>query len=178
MSRFWSRCGVWFERFAYSFAAALAVMLVTPATGQGADATGRTPERERWSWNRQQARVTETGDLAWSPEPFRLEVGDSVRYIDFAAGDDANDGSREKPWKHHPWDAAAAGNAKACEGIQTYIFKRGVEYRGRLQPDESGMPGNPIRLTSEASWGEGEAIDQVAGRMTPPAPALPRPAPA
>ncbi len=112
-----------------------------------------------YSWQEPHSVVKETGDLEWKPEPFRFEAGSSVRYIDYGAGDDANDGlSQRSPWKHHPWDPEARGNAAACEGVHTYVFKRGVAYRGELLADESGRPGDPIRLTSDPFWGEGEAV--------------------
>ena len=89
----------------------------------------------------------------------RFRKGRFVRYIDFDAGDDAKDGkTQQTAWKHHPWDANATGEAKACKGIQTYVFKGGVVYRGALKAAESGAPGNPIRLTSDPAWGKGEAI--------------------
>ncbi len=105
------------------------------------------------------------GDLEWAPLPFSFEAGEVVRYIDFANGDDAADGiSKETAWKHHPWDPNAGGVAASHEGPTTYVFKRGVDYRGELVADESGEPSNPIRLTASATdpgspyyWGEGEA---------------------
>nr|MBA3848232.1 right-handed parallel beta-helix repeat-containing protein [Planctomycetota bacterium] len=39
----------------------------------------------------------------------------------------------------------------------TYVFKRGVVYRGELRPDEHGSEGAPIILTSDPAWGSGEA---------------------
>ena len=46
--------------------------------------------------------------------PFRFEKGASLRYIDFDAGNDENDGTtNQAPWKHHPWDSQATGKAKA-----------------------------------------------------------------
>lgn len=111
-----------------------------------------------YSWETQQAKVLPNGDLQWAPQPFQLMKGSSVRYIDFDQGNDSNDGqSAISAWKHHPWDQAATGNAKAGSGIQTYIFKRGVIYRGTLLAKESGISGNPIRLTSDPEWGTGEA---------------------
>jgi len=90
-----------------------------------------------------------------------------VRYVDFAGGDDAKDGkTKETAWKHHPWDGAAAGEAKACKGINTYVFKRGVVYRGTLVATESGEAGNPIRLTSDPAWGTGEAMIYGSERVT------------
>ncbi|HYG75695.1 MAG TPA: LamG-like jellyroll fold domain-containing protein [Planctomycetota bacterium] len=114
---------------------------------------------ESFSWQQPHAEVLEQGDLKWAPRPFVFQKGASVRYIDFDGGDDANDGtSQDKPWKHHPWDAAATGKAKACKGIHTYIFKGGVYYRGELKVAEAGKPGDPIRLTRDPAWGTGEAV--------------------
>lgn len=114
---------------------------------------------ESWSWQQPHAEVLPNGDLKWKPQPFKFEKGDSARYIDFESGDDSNDGaSTEKPWKHHPWDSAAAGNAKAAKGIQTYVFKGGVYYRGELTVAEAGKPGKPIQLTRDPAWGTGDAV--------------------
>ena len=111
-----------------------------------------------YSWENPHAKVLETGDLQWQPEPFKFVAGPSVRYIDFEGGNDNNDGtSTGTAWKHHPWDQAASGKAQAAKGSMTYVFKRGVVYRGVLTAKESGEPGNPIRLTSDPSWGNGEA---------------------
>lgn len=118
----------------------------------------RKPERNRWAWNQPMASITATGDLAWQPEPYRFQPGQQVRYIDAADGHDDQDGSRDAPWKHHPWDAAATGKAKAANGPATYVFKRGVIYRGQLVADESGTLTDPIQLTSDPAWGEGEAV--------------------
>src|SRR5436190_184307 len=84
---------------------------------------------ETFSWQQSHARVIPRGDLEWTPKPFRFEKGASLRYIDFDAGNDENDGaSKQTPWKHHPWDSRAAGKARACRGIHTYVFKGGVDY--------------------------------------------------
>ncbi len=111
-----------------------------------------------WSWQQPHATVLEHGGLAWAPEPFAFRSGISRRYIDYENGSDFNTGyTTNAPWKHHPWDANAQGNAAAGSGSQTYIFRRGVIYRGQLTPKDSGTSSNPIRLTSDPSWGEGEA---------------------
>ena len=111
-----------------------------------------------YSWQQPQAKVLPQGDLEWAPRPFDFEKGDSVRYIDYEGGEDANDGlTKTTPWKHHPWDEKATGRAAACSGVHTYVFKRGSIYRGYLLADDSGEPGNPIRLTSDPAWGNGEA---------------------
>ena len=97
-----------------------------------------------YSWQLPHAAYSTNGDLLWQPQPFVYQAGASIRYIDFAAGNDANNGtSTATPWKHHPWDPAATGNAAAANGIHTYVFKRGVTYYGRLVPRDSGVAGNP-----------------------------------
>jgi hypothetical protein len=122
----------------------------------------------RWSWQEPHAKVVPTGDLEWAPRAFAFQVGGSVRYIDFASGDDSSDGlSKQTPWKHHPWDPNATGKAAACKGVHTYVFKQGVDYRGALDADESGTADAPIILTRDPSWGEGPAVlcgsEMVAG---------------
>jgi hypothetical protein len=124
-------------------------------------------EPTQTSWQDPKARVLPTGDLEWQPKPFVYVAGDSIRYIDFESGNDANPGTRQEPWKHHPWDPAAKGQAAASKGVDTYVFKRGVVYRGEMFVRESGKPGHPIRLTSDPVWGKGEAVivgsERVAG---------------
>jgi hypothetical protein len=124
------------------------------------------PSAQPYSWEQSQAKVTADGDLEWAPLPFVYQAGSSVRYIDYENGNDANPGSRNQPWKHHPWDAQATGKSAECTGIQTYVFKRGVVYRGALVAKESGRPGNPIRLTSDPSWGTGDASIYGSRRIT------------
>jgi hypothetical protein len=113
----------------------------------------------RWSWQEPQAKVLPTGDLDWAPKAFEFKAGASVRYIDFKSGNDTNDGlSKQTPWKHHPWDPDATGQAKACKGVYTYVFKQGVDYRGEMNANESGTVDAPIILTLDPSWGEGPAV--------------------
>jgi hypothetical protein len=113
----------------------------------------------RWSWQEPQASVLPTGDLEWAPTPFEYKPGESIRYIDFESGADANDGrSKQAPWKHHPWDASATGQAKLGMGAHTYVFKQGVVYRGQLEATESGTRATPILLTRDPSWGTGPAV--------------------
>ena len=115
--------------------------------------------RTGWSWQEPHAKVLPTGDLEWAPKPFEFKPGESVRYIDFASGNDSSDGlSHETPWKHHPWDPNASGKAAACKGVHTYIFKQGVAYRGEMNASESGTADAPIILTRDPSWGEGPAV--------------------
>jgi hypothetical protein len=118
-----------------------------------------------YAWRTHQARVTPTGDIEWAPEAFRIQVAGNVRYIDYENGDDAKDGaSKATAWQHHPWDRFATGNAAKHSGPTTYVFRRGVIYRGELVADESGRPERPIRLTASALdrnstyyWGDGQA---------------------
>ncbi|GMV81168.1 MAG: hypothetical protein AMXMBFR7_23520 [Planctomycetota bacterium] len=113
---------------------------------------------EAYSWATAHAETTASGDLKWTPAAYRFEAGASVKYIDYAGGDDTAAGTKDAPWKHHPWDPQAAGQSKACTGIHTYVFKRGVVYRGELRNAQSGETGNPMRLTSDPNWGQGEAV--------------------
>ena len=125
------------------------------------------PVDHTYSWETPVAEVLPNGDLVWTPEDFQYEEGASVRYVDYEGGDDSKDGlTTTTAWKHHPWDDAASGNAAACIGIHTYVFKRGVVYRGTLNASESGEYGNPVRLTSSPDWGTGEACIYGSTRIT------------
>jgi hypothetical protein len=142
------------------------LLLGTSLFGQSVN-TPVKPLDQKYSWEKPHAKVLETGDLQWQPEPFKYIAGSAVRYIDFDEGNDSNDGKTSKTaWKHHPWDSASTGNAQGAGGIFTYVFKRGVVYRGVLNAKESGEPGNPIRLTSDPSWGKGEACMYGSMRFT------------
>ncbi len=128
---------------------------------------GGLANAQPFSWQKDYARVSPTGEIEWAPEAFRFEKGDSVRYIDFEGGLDSNDGlTPNTPWRHHPWDAKASAKARACKGIHTYVFKRGVYYRGTLNAGESGEPDDPIRLTSDPEWGTGLAVISGGHRIT------------
>ncbi|MFW5846254.1 MAG: hypothetical protein ACOCXJ_08505, partial [Planctomycetota bacterium] len=104
---------------------------------------------------RQQATVLPTGDLELRQEPYRYLPGEEIRYIDYESGADSNPGTRAAPWKHHPWDADFSGQAD--DAVDTYVFKRGVVYRGALTGTRQGSPGRPIRLLSDPEWGAGHA---------------------
>ncbi len=119
---------------------------------------GQVALAQDYAWQVPHARVLPHGDLEWAPEPFAFQAGSAVYCIDYENGDDANRGTRAQPWKHHPWDPNAGGQAAQASGPATYVFRRGVTYRGVLSPGEDrGTPEEPIRLTSDPSWGEGEA---------------------
>ena len=81
--------------------------------------------RAQFAWQQDYAKRSPSGGIEWAPREFEFETGKAVRYIDYENGDDAADGSRETPWKHHPWDGAAKGRAAAAKGIDTFVFKGG-----------------------------------------------------
>lgn len=113
---------------------------------------------QEYPWQRDYAQVDPQGDITWTPEPFAFTRGGHARYIDFADGDDTGPGTRAQPWKHHPWDPDFNGPAGAARGVDTYVFKRGVTYRGAIALNGGGKAGKPLRLTSDPTWGDGEAV--------------------
>jgi len=137
----------------------ISVLLLVSINCQAEKGNKSTKSAGVYLWSKNQATVLANGDLKWNPEPFVFQPGSSVRYIDFENGDDsANGTSKTTPWKHHPWDPNAVGNADVCSGTHTYVFKRGVVYRGTLTSSESGTEGENIQLTSDPAWGTGEAM--------------------
>src|ERR1041385_7127501 len=106
------------------------------------------------------AERSNTSSWSWQDSYAEVDAkGGSIRYIDFEKGDDANSGEApETPWKHHPWDPSAAGKSATGAGVHTYVFKRGVVYRGRLVVKDAGQAGQPVRLTSDPAWGAGDAV--------------------
>ena len=92
-------------------------------------------------------------------------------YIDYENGFDSNPGTKDKPWRHHPWDPSARFVPANVSGLHTYIFKKGVVYRGWLIARESGTDEFPIVLTSEQGWGGGQArlhaSETLKGRWSP-----------
>lgn len=128
---------------------------------------GAGARAQEYSWQETHAGVSPKGDITWTPRAFEFVRGESVRYIDYETGSDEHDGLTPRTaWRHHPWDGRASGNARACRGIHTYVFKREVYYRGTLTARESGQEGNPIRLTSDPAWGAGEAVISGGHRIT------------
>ncbi len=83
-----------------------------------------------FEWQKSYARMLPQGDLEWTPEPYIYQPGEVIRYIDYAAGDDANSGATPSAaWKHHPWDPnAGATSAAAADdaSLDTFVFKGGV----------------------------------------------------
>ncbi|MBN1675737.1 MAG: right-handed parallel beta-helix repeat-containing protein [Kiritimatiellae bacterium] len=93
--------------------------------------------------------------LLWFP----MSACAATYYIDYASGRDGNPGTREGPWKHHPWDENARELPAGVKGAHTYVFKRGVDYQGSLIAGDSGAgPEDPVVLTGAEEWGSGEAI--------------------
>lgn len=132
-------------------------------------ASAPEPKRtsKKYSWEEKHAKIDAKGDISWAPQPFIFEAGDSIRYIDFEKGNDSNSGTgKDAAWKHHPWDSNASGNAAACAGIHTYVFKGGIDYRGMLTVKDEGRPGNPVKLTRDPSWGNGLASLLGSERVT------------
>ena len=118
-------------------------------------------------WSKPQSKVLPTGDLQWQPNPFTYKAGANVRYIDFDGGKDSNDGlTQATAFKHHPWDKNAASRAKICTGPNTYVFKRGVIYRGILNGAESGTVTDTLKLTSDPNWGTGDAMIYGSQKIT------------
>ena len=108
---------------------------------------------ESYTWAQKMEPKFKTGaDIRPGAYPLKKGAGET-RYIDFANGKDDNPGTKEAPWKHHPWDANAAGNAKNGSAA-VYVFKGGVIYRGRLNAPD----GADAELTGDSAWGTGLPI--------------------
>lgn len=120
-----------------------------------------------YSWQQVPASVQSYGDLEYQSHPFVFQPGKSIRYIDFENGSDQYSGkTKDQAWKHHPWDPNASGNAAKEKDIHTYIFKNGVTYRGSLQANISGGEDNPVILTRDPEWGNGEAAIYGSRKIT------------
>ncbi len=83
---------------------------------------------------------------------------DQIAYIDFDTGVDTAAGSRNAPWKHHPWDPNSEIAPNLAQGRTTFIFKGGVMYTGQLIASQSGTPATPLRLLGDPTWGTGRPI--------------------
>lgn len=144
---------------AYLLACVLAVAAITTTSAFLWKKESVVKAADVYSWQKSNVDYTESGDMKWKPEEFKFVKGSTVRYIDFENGSDSNDGlTTASAWKHHPWDSIAEGNAKVFSGGCTYVFKKGVTYRGVLRSSESGTQNEPIRLTVDPDWGTGEAV--------------------
>ncbi len=82
-------------------------------------------------------------------------------YVDFAGGNDGNDGqSTSTPWKHAPGDPNATGTAARAtlRAGDTVLFKGGVKYKGLIGLGASGSAGSRITFNGNSGWGTGKAI--------------------
>lgn len=86
-------------------------------------------------------------------------------YVDFAAGDDTNNGtSTSTPWKHAPEDVNATGVADGTtlDDGDIVVFKGGVTYEGTVIHTRDGASGNVITFISgnvhSSPWGTGRAV--------------------
>ena len=87
----------------------------------------------------------------------------SAYYVDFASGNDSNEGtSTAAPWVHCPGDPKAAGypaGVTLSPGDKVF-FKGGVQYNGQVNVKWSGSSGNTITYdgNSAGNWGKGHSI--------------------
>lgn len=92
-------------------------------------------------------------------------------FIDYASGDDQNDGlSPARSWKHSPGDKKATAfpaSVKLQPG-DTLRFKGGVRYFGEISLNQSGAEGRPITLDGnlDGTFGTGPAILDGAQMIT------------
>ena len=131
--------------------------------GQGSDPANLDPGH--WNWGQCAVGITPSSNIAWKPLPGSAAVGPIVRYIDYDSGDSC----RSKP--RASMEAPSLGfsieprRAKEAHGPSHLCLQSasGTAYRGELCPHESGTVSEPIRLTSDPSWGTGEA--EIAGSI-------------
>lgn len=133
------------------------VMIAICLTGLLAQQT-QAQSDDTFAWQHTHATVLPTGQIQWQPKPFVATHGKQVRYIDYRDGDDTRDGKTPNTaWQHHPWDTHATANAAADTTADTYLFKRGVTYRGKMTVKRQGSATQPITLTSDPTWGAPDA---------------------
>lgn len=100
--------------------------------------------------------------LAISLMFFALTCEGATYYVDFASGNDANEGtSSAAPWQRCPGDTLATGvsSATTLAAGDTVNFKGGVEYNGVIRINASGTAASRITYQGQpASWGSGRAI--------------------
>jgi hypothetical protein len=99
---------------------------------------------------------------------FVTSIHGAIYYVDFAGGDNTNNGtSASTPWKHAPGDAQATGNANtALSAGDIVIYKGGVVYNGYTSITNSGTSGNPIQYLGnpDGTWGTGAPIINLSNR--------------
>ncbi len=94
-----------------------------------------------------------------------MATAGTVYYVDFQSGQDENDGrTPDSAFKHCPGDAEATGRAESAALLpgDKVVFKGGVDYRGTVTVQWSGIEGNPIVYdgNTDGTFGEGKAIIQ------------------
>jgi hypothetical protein len=99
---------------------------------------------------------------------FVTSIHGAIYYVDFAGGDNSNNGtSTATPWKHAPGDAQATGNAnRALSAGDVVVYKGGVVYNGYTTITNSGASGNPIQYLGnpDGTWGTGMPIINLSNR--------------
>ena len=88
-------------------------------------------------------------------------------FIDYRDGNDSNPGTREKPWKHHPWDTSGSVKTVIPGDNVKFIFRRGIIYRGSISTLKTA-PGASYEFSSAENWGAGDAFiygSESAGRV-------------
>jgi hypothetical protein len=110
----------------------------------------RATDALAYSWQKPNAKAIGTGDPEWASRPFEFEHGPSVRYLDFDAGDDANEGtSKDRPWeapprapaqrsgaRHRALKRRAAGAANLSDKRPRHAHVANMTIRGRKAPPE------------------------------------------
>ena len=95
--------------------------------------------------------------MAWS-----LRLFAATYYVDFDTGSDSNNGTATStPFKYHPDDNNATGNANIVLAAGDIVYlKGGVNYCSRLNFQSSGTTGSRIVLDSGhmIGWGTGKAV--------------------
>jgi len=81
-----------------------------------------------YSWRQSYAKVDPKGDLSWKPEPFVFEKGDSVRYIDFDAGDNRGEGATKLAGKLGSAASTSAAPAPAVPANDALQFTFTKDY--------------------------------------------------
>lgn len=92
---------------------------------------------------------------------FAAPAWSATYYVDYASGDDTNNGTSDAtPWKHCPGDSNATDNADiTLSAGDTVNFKGGVRYLGQITVNQDGTSESRITFQGQpADWGTGAAI--------------------
>lgn len=105
-------------------------------------------------------RAKKGSSLSASTDIIYCTTQGDAYFVDYVAGSDANNGTTiNTPFKHCPGDPSATGTAASTtlSGGNIVFFKGGVEYKGQVLVNNSGISGNEIVFTSSSLWGTGRA---------------------